>query len=557
MSLVALPASAGAWVEVDDTPYRGFVEIRVNASNRFTVVNVLNLEDYLKGVVPAELSPAVYPELEAIKAQAVAARTYAVRHRNQFAAEGFDICATPACQVYRGVSVEQRMGSEAVGATAGELLTYQGDPIDALYTSTCGGRTEDVQNVFSGEPQPYLVSRFCYAEAAPVNLRSDVALPLSQEAAGAVVLGVVTSEELVQVSVHEKATASELSLWASRAVGRLGQRQCGTLAGGGEPVSTLELARGLAQALCWEGRLPFLLSSQDTDHFVPQLEAPGVSLADRRVLAHWIEEGVIQPPREGLEPQRSLSRLELAESLYRLLASRGEPPLTAGRVLEIGHETLLLRVDEVEELHRLAPHRYLFRRVGESTYYSPSLSVLPDDRVSFHLGEDGIDLLVLHSRGASFDRSSRFSRWVVRKTSEELTAGVNAEVQIGTVTDLRPVRYGRSGRVAELEVVGTDGTVTLKGLSIRRRLGIHENLFFVDRQTSTDGSITGWVFTGRGWGHGVGLCQVGAYGMAAAGWSYREILSHYYPGTVVGELSQLSTSQVRTGKQVHGQGRKP
>jgi stage II sporulation protein D len=246
-----------------------------------------------------------------------------------------------------------------------------------------------------------------------------------------------------------------------------------------------------------------------------------------------MQEGVIRPSREGLEPLGSLSRLEVAESLYRLLSSRGKPPLTAGRVLEVRHETLLLRVDDLEELHPLAPDRYLFRRVEESTYYSATLSILPDDRVLFHLGEEGIDLLVLRSRGASFDRSSRFSRWVVRKTSEELTAEVNAEAGVGTVTDLRPARYGRSGRVAELEVVGTEGSVTLKGLSIRRRLGIRENLFFLDRQTASDGSITAWVFTGRGWGHGVGLCQVGAYGMAAAGWSYRDILSHYYPGTAL------------------------
>jgi stage II sporulation protein D len=81
--------------------------------------------------------------------------------------------------------------------------------------------------------------------------------------------------------------------------------------------------------------------------------------------------------------------------------------------------------------------------------------------------------------------------------------------------------------------VGTEGTVTLTGLAIRRALGIRENLFFLDAQRGPDGKARSWVFTGRGWGHGVGLCQVGAYGMAAAGHDYREILSHYYAGTRV------------------------
>jgi stage II sporulation protein D len=110
---------------------------------------------------------------------------------------------------------------------------------------------------------------------------------------------------------------------------------------------------------------------------------------------------------------------------------------------------------------------------------------------------------------------------------------VNSSLQeaIGSVLELRPKRYGPSGRIAELEVVGSAASVTLRGLAIRRALGIRENLFFFDAQRRPDGSVGGWVFTGRGWGHGVGLCQVGAYGMAASGYSYRDILSHYYPGT--------------------------
>ena len=533
MSLVAWPGSLGAWIEVDEAPYRGIIEIQVNASNRFTVTNELNVEDYLKGVVPAELSPAVYPEREAIKAQAVAARTYAEKHRGQFAAEGFDICDTPACQVYGGAGVEQAMSNEAVEATRGELLTYQGGLIDALYTSTCGGRTEDVQYVFNGPAHPYLVSRPCYAEEQTVELESRVTRPLSPEAAGALILGVVTEEELSGSSLTEPATWTDLARWSNRAFAELGQRSCALIEEGSAPVSTLDFSRALATALCWEGRLPFLLSESDTERLVPESDAPGLSQTERRMMAYWIQEGVLRPARQGLDPGRELARGEVVDALHRLLVSRGEPPLTSGRFRGVEEGRLLIEIDDSEETFPLAARRYLFRSVGEWTYFSPALSLLPDDPLQFHEGPEGIDLLVLQSRGGSYDRSSRFSRWVERKTSEELTAGINQEASVGSVTELRPIRYGRSGRLAELEVVGARGSVVLTGLAIRRSLGIRENFFFIDRQLAPDGQVAAWVFSGRGWGHGVGLCQVGAYGMAAAGHSYQEILAHYYTGAQV------------------------
>ncbi len=533
MSLTAWPASSNAWLEVDEAPYRGVIEIRVNASNRFTVINELNLEDYLLGVVPAELSPAAFPEPEAIKAQAVAARTYAVKHRGQFMAEGFDICDTPACQVYRGAGDEQRMSNEAVAATRGELLTYGGKPVDAMYTSTCGGRTENVENVFDGPSLPYLVSRLCYRESPIVELRAAASKALSLELAGAVTLGVIPEEELAALEVSQPATETEFARWSASAFRSLGQTQCKTISGGNGQVSAGQFARSLVGALCWDGRLPFLLSNLDTDRLVPTEDAPHLSQGERRMLAHWIEEGVIQPSKDGFDPQRALTRREVLESLYRLLNTRGDPLLRSARFLDLEDGKLRLDVDDSEELLELARRRYLFRRVEDWTYFSPHLSVMPDDRVQFHDGDEGIDLLVLLSRGGSFDRSSRFSRWVVRKTSAELTESVNARASVGSVTDLRPLRYGRSGRVAELEVVGTKGSTVLTGLSIRWGLGIRENLFFVDRQLGPDLQAAAWVFTGRGWGHGVGLCQVGAYGMAVAGYDYKEILAHYYPGTTI------------------------
>ena len=90
------------------------------------------------------MGPKIYDELEALKAQAIAARTYAVRNLGQFRREGYDICPGPACQAYLGFCGEEPLSDQAVKETAGLVATYDGKPIDALYTATCGGETRDV-----------------------------------------------------------------------------------------------------------------------------------------------------------------------------------------------------------------------------------------------------------------------------------------------------------------------------------------------------------------------------------------------------------------------------
>ena len=99
-----------------------------------------------------------------------------------------------------------------------------------------------------------------------------------------------------------------------------------------------------------------------------------------------------------------------------------------------------------------------------------------------------------------------------------------------TLLDLRAVRRGVSGRIVELAVVGSKGSTVVKGFDVRNLLDLRESLTVIELQRDPSGRITSAVFAGKGWGHGVGLCQVGAYGMAMRGSDYKEILSHYYPG---------------------------
>ena len=87
-----------------------------------------------------------------------------------------------------------------------------------------------------------------------------------------------------------------------------------------------------------------------------------------------------------------------------------------------------------------------------------------------------------------------------------------------------------SNRVIELEVIGTEGRAVLRNSQVRTALNLKESLFVVDREEDAGGRAAAFIFTGRGWGHGVGLCQTGAYGLARAGYSYAAILQKYYTG---------------------------
>ena len=140
--------SADGVVRILGRRYRGALEVFLSDRAGLNVVNAAPLEDYLRGVVPVELGPDLYPELEAIKAQAVAARTYAAKRLGEFEEEGYDLCATPLCQVYGGLEVEHPVSDRAIAATGGEILLRDGALQEALFTASCGGSTELVDHVF-------------------------------------------------------------------------------------------------------------------------------------------------------------------------------------------------------------------------------------------------------------------------------------------------------------------------------------------------------------------------------------------------------------------------
>jgi len=137
---------------LDGRRYRGALELRHRGAG-LTAVNIVPVDDYLLSVVPEEM-PTDWPA-EALKAQSVAARSFALKSRGRHAAEGYDLCTTTHCQLYKGIASEKTVSTAAVRATRGEVLTYGGQPIEALFHTDSGGMTESSEDVW-GSHVPYL-----------------------------------------------------------------------------------------------------------------------------------------------------------------------------------------------------------------------------------------------------------------------------------------------------------------------------------------------------------------------------------------------------------------
>ncbi len=144
------------WAGNEHRQYRGKMKIMPLKENYFRVINVVNIEDYLLSVVPSEM-PAYWPE-EALKAQSVAARTYALKHMGKYKEKGYDLCPTVKCAVYTGIIKENTKSSNAVKETMGEVMIYNGKLIDAVFSSNSGGYTENSFDIWGSE-HPYLKNK--------------------------------------------------------------------------------------------------------------------------------------------------------------------------------------------------------------------------------------------------------------------------------------------------------------------------------------------------------------------------------------------------------------
>jgi stage II sporulation protein D len=539
--LYFIPANPQSFLTLNGRSYRGFLVMK-GSPKGIVLVNYVNLEDYLKSVVPGELSPGQFNALEALKAQAVAARTYALKNRGQFQQLGYDLVNTPQSQLYMGMLSEQPLSTRAVEETKGEVMKYRGALINAMYTSTCGGRTEDAEKVFSGLPVPYLRSVECVSEkqkewqieaksaVAPItidgrNASLDVALLIG--------LGIVPmgAEPL---DFRQDASFDEAVEWIKDTRRLLGVKDQGDVPDSSS-LDFISLARILVEAFGWKDRTEELLLPGEVDFILK--DVPQVQGRDRRPLAYCFQSGLFPASVRTGDPQRPVSRAELAMALARIVKDQKDFFKT-GTFRAARKGTIEVGQDFDRKTLALSNHVRLLRTIDGETTFATKLTLLGGENIRWLEREDQVAYLeVLYPPNSNvLDRSSRFNRWQVRKTRQELEALIAQSYPIGSLVDIDIKSRGSSGRVTELVLTGTDNSATVHGFQIRAALGLRDTLFVVDRSYDEAGHVDQFTFSGRGWGHGVGLCQVGAYGMAVAGGKYQDILKKYYSGIKIDKI---------------------
>ena len=312
---------------------------------------------------------------------------------------------------------------------------------------------------------------------------------------------------------------------------------------GADAARPAGFATALATALDGESRGATLLNSADVQYLLAFRDAEEVPQQNRADVAALLREGHLALFPDGtLRPRQPLSRARVLHSIAHALEARGLLRLQKATARPSARDALLLRPasGKGELSMKVAAEAFLFSAFGEGLFPVREINFVGGEAVTYHADARGeIDYLEARpaSSGAATDHYSPFANWAETLTPDGVMSRLSRSVPpIGSLVDLRVRRRGVSGRVLDLEVLGTSGTAHVRGGRVRSALGLREQLFVIDRAFDDAGRVARFTFTGRGWGHGVGMCQVGAYGLARAGLTYDKILKAFYTGISVTKL---------------------
>ena len=530
-------------VRYNGKAYRGRIEVFVNSRGSLTVVNVVPIEDYLLGVVPSELG---LPQLEAQKAQAVAARTYAIANINGFISQGFDLLPTVSSQVYKGVSIETQMGTLAVRETRGIVATYKGKPITAYYTSTCGGRTENSENIFN-HAEPYLRGVECSLEGhrqfdtfdiktlrLPAKLRDETNLELVRLMSLFAVNGFqLSTSQMTDEWFESTPTESELSNWLNNLAARFGKTFPNV---NKETSKPLELARILAGLIYTPGTADTLLSDADVNYQLTFDDAAEVPKERRADVAMLLRDGYFAiHPDLTLKPNKPFSRAKMLRLIRQIYEKKKwMPMLQSGTAKPTVDGKLVLKIGKTEKQIPVRSDVFLFRQFGAELYPVKEAILVGGENVRYQTdGSGAVNYLEIEPTDtpATAENMSPFTNWSKTMSPGEVRAKLSRYVRgLGNLIDVNVYAKGYSRRAIDLEIVTSNGTFHLKGGRIRSALRLNEQLFVINKRYGAGGQVASYNFTGRGWGHGVGMCQYGAFGLAKMGVKYDAIIKHYYTG---------------------------
>lgn len=397
-------------LNIKEKLYRGALEVRRLETSDMTVINVVSMQEYLYGNVPAEIggrSP-----VEAIKAQAIASKMYAINNMGKHGKMGFDLCATTSCQVYKGYSSEVAECNSAIDEVKDKIITYDNKPAGYIfYFASSGGRTEDVRNVW-GSSYPYLVS---------------------------------------VEDKYEKIYAWTKTLRASDIKSKL--PQLGNILG----ISITKTAES--------GR-------------VTQLAVRGTSRSD--------------PAFYALEKTRTLFSLD--SQLYTITT--------------------------------------------DADVYTASLSYAPAVTASASAESTIAAASNITVQGNLYATSTESSTTVDSALTTESAASINSASTTESAITSEPT----ISHAVTLPAISAPQKTQLGGKKVITASGVTSLTASNNKVTilGSDGKIKKatlvpetYTFTGKGWGHAVGMSQEGAIGMGKAGIKYDAILTHYFQGTKI------------------------
>ncbi|MBM3461469.1 MAG: SpoIID/LytB domain-containing protein [Armatimonadetes bacterium] len=418
-ALTVHPADGQGPLRLNGREYRGDL-VLIRGGDGLTVVNYVDIDAYIMGVLAGEV-PASWPD-ETLRAQAVAARSYALNKMAMRTDAQWDVVATDRDQVYEGVQGEVPAIIRAVQATRGEVLTWQGQVVKAYFSASCGGHTEDVAVAFGENNAPFLKGvKDPYCANSPYQ------------------------------QWGQTYTVAELRRILSRSGASIG------------PVLAVHASKRSGS-----GRVE---------------EFTVVHSGGRQVLP-------------GVELRRLLGYRELRSTRFDIAVTRSIPV------------TFTTTRDEWKKLQKTEVYHVPESiEVGMEETNPVNHTVKPED--SFY---------VISASG----------------NLEKNRAGYAFAATDAGLMRTFAMRPG-------LSVLGVERDVVVTQLTVRRRKErtTAREVKEIKKEIHVKKMPVVLKFTGRGWGHGVGLCQWGARGMGAQGFDYREILAHYYPGTQIKNVRSM------------------
>lgn len=457
--------------------YRGGIEV-IRDGTALTIVNLITMEEYLYAVVPSEMY--VSFGLEALKAQAICARTYAYAQISRHWSDGFDLCTTVHCQAYHAICNEHYLSTQAVNETKDIVVTYNGELISTYYSSSMGPYTEDVKNVWSNSGIPYLVSvKNIYEPVIEPGVayfsNSNIVSKLKDDGAN---LGTLLKVEVEQYTPAQR--AYKLVLTGTN----------GTKTYWKEKSGTFFNLRGLMYKIDGGEGIPGLAKAIQDNKYIVETKEEVVDndWAMISVTRTNAETGDVSETFEGWVSKKYIDIGEndiVTVNIESTLNLRAEPNTSCSVVAKITKEDTckLLKSKSVTEKIIKNTYGRFAKITAEELNVRKSASTSAD--IICQIGKNEGYIIV--------DETTNWYKIIVCGDEGWISKSYATEIKY----DL--------DRVSNLQ-----STLLSEGITFRIKITVYDN------------------------GHGVGMSQYGAKGMADAGFNCVDILKFYFTGVEVG-----------------------